>query len=227
MKYLSPEYCYILGFLWADGSIRNAIGNKVRIKLKSIDMDSLLHIFLSTGDWAIKRTNYSKNEMTTLSFSDKLIYDFLYHLDYHKKTGASAKKVLDFIPEDLRHYWWRGYFDGDGSIAKNIKCVCITACFKQNWSFVKFLPKDIKGRVYRSKVMSVRTGAKTSGVSRFVLHKYVGRKFLEYIYQGKWFGLTRKLKKLLSSTWGRENQPYLQLVNCPLSRESMKSIIDG
>jgi len=46
------------------------------------------------------------------------IYDFLSENNYKEKSYVSATKILNKIPNNLKKYFFRGYFDGDGSIYK-------------------------------------------------------------------------------------------------------------
>ncbi len=198
----TPEVAYILGILWADGSLRNGKGggNDIRLVLKAEDMDNIINIFNKTGSWGYKKWvhNQNKNLVSKLFCCDKPLYDHLSSLDYKIKSYASASKVLGRIPEHLRHYWWRGYFDGDGCISKNARSMCITSTVEQDWSFLNFLPENLKRNVKRGGFTNSKNG-KLNQYSRFILYQKDSRLFFQYIYQGDTFGFKRKRDIFLES----------------------------
>lgn len=132
----TPESCYLLGLLWADGSIRNGKNSYViRITLKAQDGESLIPIFNKTGKWSIIKCQYKchKNPVIAFTVSSKKIWQYLHDNGYLTKSGGSATKILKEIPDKLKQYWWRGYIDGDGYFSK--KQLEIKSTYEQNWDF--------------------------------------------------------------------------------------------
>jgi len=188
----TPSACYILGLLWADGSLRGTDDNSVRLTLKKSDGESIIPIIQLTGNWSIKELQYRihKNPVLFFRCCDKTLYSFLSNMGYRNKSVESADKILSFIPEALRHYWWRGYFDGDGSLNKNNYGINITSTIEQDWSFLKLLPGTI---VYGIKKYQRLVNGTLQSCSRVMIWgKRNVLEFLEYIYSGEIFGLTRK-----------------------------------
>ena len=76
-----------------------------------------MDIFMSLGDWSIqkRKRNESWSETTSFVTNNKELYHFLCDNDYDKKSFLEPTKILRLIPIELQKYFWRGYFDGDGS----------------------------------------------------------------------------------------------------------------
>jgi hypothetical protein len=201
----SAEIAWILGFIWADGFIN---GNGIYIQTKSDDMDSMENIFLKIGKWNRKnryRKN-SKHEQTTLWICNKFLIKFLIENDFHLKSYVSPEKILKLIPDELKHYFYLGWADGDGSFYYNIHTVTyahkfgITSRLDYDWSAFEGLLKtfDIK----YSKFLKCYKGGKSSDI------QITDRKSVialgEYLYQNfdkDHIGLQRKYDK------------YIQIIN--------------
>jgi intein-encoded DNA endonuclease-like protein len=119
------ETAYFLGFLWADGYIHHYVSNKINhytisIEIKSSDAESIKDIFFNVGNWNIqkrKRGDYS--EVTLFTTNNKDLYFFLKENRYDGKSLLEPTKILEKIPDDLKIYFWKGLFDGDGSVGLN------------------------------------------------------------------------------------------------------------
>ena len=197
----TKEAAYILGILWADGNLNNKSQHyKTCIELISKDFDDIKNIFLITGKWGFStRCRKNKNSQTTASACQIPLYVFLQENDYETKSISSADKILSRIPNELKSYWWRGYFDGDGCFYFNRKNSCRQASFagsyEQNWNFLEILLKklDIKYNISR------RIQGKNKHSVVRITSKNDIMKFGSYIYntQDEFFGLIRKKEKFL------------------------------
>lgn len=164
---MTKEAVYLLGFLWADGTIRaglNRCGNtiyRVGLCIQKFDMDKILNVFETTGDWN-KRNIVSKiehhQEKTILLTHNKPLYEFLYDYGYHEKSfGATPDKLLNFIPEILHKFWYRGFHDGDGYTILKLENDSIrtkmgfSSHYDQDWNFMKtILDKlDLPTNIYQ------------------------------------------------------------------------------
>ncbi len=132
------ENAYLLGLLWADGWIINE-GYMHSVRLQMVKDDFLLiePLFRMMGIEVYYERQRTKNGKTFGKVSkmtciqDKSIIDFLIQNEYDKKSGYAPTKILSLIPENLHHYFWRGYVDGDGCIsAKKIE---IWSVLDQDW----------------------------------------------------------------------------------------------
>lgn len=195
----SPEIAYLLGFIWADGNI-SKMSYQISLSIQKEDADQIAHLFDRTGEWGIynrKRTTWK--EESCFYISNKIIWSFLKENDYDIKSGASPDKILSKIPENLKHYWWRGYFDGDGSIGcgKGNQLV-LASVFFQDWSFCIDLFSKLNILKYSIRVSKDNIKSRHS---EFILQNMIGiDKFCRFIYQNYEndnIGLDRKYKKYL------------------------------
>jgi hypothetical protein len=196
----TPEVAYLLGLLWADGHIRRECSGIVIDNVRD-DIEEIEWIFAKTGDWA--RTNMERKDKrpsSQLRTYNKVISDFLLENDYGIKSSASPYKILSKIPNNLQHYFYLGWLDGDG-------CICLYGKYKttsiqmagsreQDWScFEKLCQKmGIPISIYRPK---------NKGGSTVNITSQDGQKlFLSYIYQNyenDKIGLPRKNKKAIEA----------------------------
>lgn len=199
-----PEAAYILGLLWADGCV-----SKYCLVINNVkqDTDGIEHVFDGLGQWAktefqSKQNNKWKTQQHFKCYSKKLC-QLLTSYDYHIKSGASPDKILEKIPENLRHYWWRGYFDGDGCIwTRNITAtyfvqqVSISSVFEQDWNFVDKLMKQLE--VTKYKINRIRHSATSSSSQLLFTKREDVLKFARFIYPNLDFdniGFKRKFLK--------------------------------
>lgn len=114
---------YSLGFIFADGSVaKNGSGVAISIQENDKDLlDKLNHEF--GGDRKLSFIEYNKknpnwqNQYCLSVVNHKINQDLVKH-------GAIPNKSLSLefpvdIPGDLIRHFIRGYYDGDGSLAKN------------------------------------------------------------------------------------------------------------
>jgi len=107
---------YLLGFIWADGHISFCgTGQRIIANFVSDDDEDILPLFNQNGKWAIRtQTPQGCRQATYVSTNNRPLAEFLDGMDYVTKSSAPATKILNFIPEHLRRYWWLGCIDGDG-----------------------------------------------------------------------------------------------------------------
>lgn len=198
-KINSPEVAYILGMLWADGYITKRRKNSwvIRLELVKEDMDNILPIFQAVGTWGIytRQPKGNRQSTTALVITDTELGSFLVENDYLEKSFCSADKILSKIPNHLKHYWFRGYFDGDGGISLGggkYPVVTFSGSYKQEFSFLFNLLDSIQC-TYHYRQISFTKNNKTQTSSKVVLNNRQSAKyFSDYIYQNDWFGLERK-----------------------------------
>lgn len=185
---MTPESVYLLGLLWADGTLAK---NTTAITITCIktDLSQINNVMLTTGNWAIYyRTPPKGKEQQTFYVNDKLLYSFLLENDYIGKSFNSANKILHKIPENLRNYWWRGFFDGDGCIhlSEHGSQLFLTSGLNQDWSFFDFLPIKLDWK-------HIKKETNKGSYSRMLIqNKKSILAFYNYIYSGVIFGFERK-----------------------------------
>lgn len=112
---------YALGFLWADGHV--SLRGRVSLGIVSADANDIINTFDKTGRW--HKYFYQQKHwqpQTTIAIQNKALATILINFDYRQKSFINPTKILEVIPEELKHYWYRGYWDGDGNfnLGKNI-----------------------------------------------------------------------------------------------------------
>jgi len=124
----NPIVSYFLGFLWADGWVnKNEKINTFLIKINSNDAVYLKELLPKIGVFNIRDyVTFDKRFNKTLSHTifectEKLVKNFLVKNDYLIKSEESPKKILSVIPNELKKYFLRGLFDGDGNFYVNKK----------------------------------------------------------------------------------------------------------
>jgi len=203
----TPELSYMLGFIWGDGYLEYP-ARRLRIVILREDMVELEPYFTKTGAWKFKDTQLKQRKPTRMAYIGcKELLTLLAKYDYNIKSGASACKILDKIPDNLKHYWWRGYFDADGWF--NFKphkkySFGIAGCFEQNWDFVIRLFEQLNIKFYIS-----QRRRKNGNSSEIHCTNYDGvLKFASFIYQNysnSKMGLSRKYNKFLAMKEVKEN----------------------
>ena len=206
IKINSPEFAYALGFLWGDGYLREKKCRRYCLHYPVVhiireDFESIKYCFRALGKWKVRfikpRKRQPKEQVMSILY-DKSMGKFLFDNDYKIKSQASPTKILSNIPDRLRHYWWRGFFDADGCfyISKDKKCIqfSFAGSFDQDWSATSILLTELNVK-YKASKREVKTGrssdVKGSGVFNV-------SKLGEYLYQGSLTPkLTRKYEKFL------------------------------
>ncbi len=214
-----PSIVYLLGYLWADGYLRKTTFREVKtyttvvLSIKKSDADAIKKD-IEKFDWMEWRSRHSapvesklkcgriikqnKDGMIAYFLYDKYFCKFLYENDYAIKSGSSADKILSRIPDHLSHYWWRGFFDGDGSFAEKKRVVSLHSTMDQDWTFAKKLCENLGIGYY------IEIDNRGNNASRFSIGTANGvLTFLEYIFQNKEsdnVGLERKYERFKNST---------------------------
>ncbi len=135
----TAEIAYILGILWADGSIYK---NRVSLTCVKKDILELLPIFLSTGTWRTYSTNIPEyQEQMTIHTNNEFIADYLRDNFYTSKSTNSACAILNKIPKNLTNYWFRGLVDGDGCFYYNRRTghqaqFSVSSSIHQDWTYL-------------------------------------------------------------------------------------------
>lgn len=193
MNIATPFAAYMLGFLWADGTVSKD-HSQIVLRIVDSDFQDIRERWMATAKlWTYKHhksSNPNHQDQAIVRLSHVAYHDFLVDNDYRIKSGASADKILSRIPAHFKHYWWRGYFDGDGgfTVSGATRRVSLASCLNQDWRFFNRLAKQL-GLAYRIPTRDVKGN---SGSSVIMDNETSVRRFLGYIYQGQQFGLRRK-----------------------------------
>jgi len=203
-----PIVAYFLGLLWSDGHIiskGSGKENSIKIEAKKTDLIEIIDDLSLLGKWTVSyRKRPGRQEQMLVCTSNRKLVDFLVDHGYLNKKIESADKILNKIPDKLKHYFFRGLSDGDGCFYQNIKNRCtqytIHSTYEQDWSYVEILFKflNIKYNILRidrlySKSSTIRITDKKDII-----------KFGNYIYFGGKFGFSRKYMKFKTINDGSE-----------------------
>lgn len=201
------EIAYILGLLWADGHVTfaNNLSKTPIIKhsAKEEDNSTFKKILQFSGNWNTFICNntgtYAKTPKTISVnwVSSRNFGEFLIENQYRNKI-KSPNEILNKIPSELRPYWFRGFFDGDGSVTiknKGHHSIAFTGHEYQDWGFITKLFDDININNYRIRIINSR-GGKSSQV-RITNKKdlLIFENYLYSDYDDNQLGLFRKRKQ--------------------------------
>ena len=203
----TKESAYLLGLIWADGYIYSVgYNNQISIEMLRYDLEELKPLFMSTGKWITDyRKRINRKSQMRISTTNKPLVKFLLKNDYKSKSELSASKILECIPDYLKHYWFLGLIDGDGCFYINSKNHCyqfsISSSYNQDWSYVENLLNalGISYNIYRRKQIRYNKTNKSSVIR--VTNKKDIEKLGHYIYKcypEDNIGLNRKYKKYKS-----------------------------
>ncbi len=185
------EIAYILGLLWADGHVTFANNNAktpiIKHSAKDSDNTTFKEILKFSGEWnsfTCKNIGSYAKKPKTISvnwISNREFGEFLIQNQYRNKV-QSPEMILGKIPHELKSYWFRGYFDGNGSVTiknKGHHSIAFTANEKQDWKFVVDLFHDLNIINYKIRIVNSRGG--TSSQIRITNKKDL-LKFEDFIY---------------------------------------------
>jgi hypothetical protein len=112
----TPEQAYWLGFFTADGCVvRHAKGYSVRLALKSSDSDHVQLFCDALG--SSKFLYYTPKGTVEVQIDSKYMVESLERLGVTPRKSLTAEPWRG--PEDLMPHYWRGLYDGDGTIFPN------------------------------------------------------------------------------------------------------------
>jgi len=200
----TAESAYILGLLWADGTIyKKDYQNRIAIECLEDDMNEFKKYFKKSGKWSIynRKGRISGKNMTNLNTNNKFLTDFLIENDYNTKSLKSPIKILNLIPVNLKHYFFRGWIDGDGCFYINKKNSCfqfyLSGSYEQDWSSIEYLLLKLNLKYKINRIIN-KNNTKYSSI------RITNKKGIEtlgfYIYKNfkvDKIGLKRKYNKFL------------------------------
>lgn len=182
-----PENVYFWGRFWADGSLC-----KTDLRLYGVkeDIDHLVPFLRSMGIHTIYDKQAKKNGVSygrpssIVSISSKNLVNFMAELGAKEKSYIAPTKVLSMIPSELHHYFWLGYFDGDGCLYSGARTSCaFWSSAEQDWSELASLLGSLKidftitkysrkQGEHRSTTLEIR---KAAGIKTFLDYLYANR----------------------------------------------------
>lgn len=176
----SPEYCYLLGLLWADGYIKLLPRGSKRIALEILasDFDNISSLFQG---WSIcPRHRKNRQPVVQAVTSNPDLYKFLVSYNYTNRV------IGTFLPQkikpSLRNNWFLGLFDGDGCFYYNkyLRHIFVSGPKEQDWLFLseQLDALDIK---YQIKTRETKKGHESSMIR--VWGKDSSKNLIKYLYK--------------------------------------------
>lgn len=201
-KVNTPEIAYLLGIIWADGYVDKK-SFRIVLSIVESDANTIEALIMKTGKWNVRIWQPPGNRKSQKSFvtHNKVIHNLLSSCNYQLKSVSSACKILDLIPEEMRCYFWRGYFDGDGCVCNRSRHgghsthMSLAGSLNQDWTFVEKLFDKLN---IKFKIQKRDNKHKSSCVVLYNVHDI--NKFFEFIYPGKKYdeiGFKRKYEKFM------------------------------
>ena len=221
MNLKDKNIIYILGFIWADGSVKGQISTTISEK----DSENVCYNFKKTGDWLIEHYDrYDKKynkiyKKCRIRAKNKINLYFLRELGFYNKSIDSPNKLLSLIPKDLHHHFFRGYFDGDGCffIKEKMYKFSVASTINQDWSFIIQLFDELKIEKYSISKSDYKSG-KSSHVR--IVNKWDIIKLGEFVYKDskdlrlerkfiKYQQIKNSISKKRSPLWLYEDEKFL------------------
>jgi len=192
----TQEKAYWLGFLYADGYIRERkSGNSLELKLSVKDYEHLLLFRECVGSNHLIKESQNKVKYNGGVSISNMVHLAMYStslVESIKKQGFHSRKTFTIEKPDIEKklipHFIRGYFDGDGSFSFNpdnhsIKTQIVTASDE----FKKFIIDELEDNDITIKLYSQ--------IKLQIQNKMDNNKFYHYIYDEAKIYLKRKKEK--------------------------------
>lgn len=213
----TAEKAYFLGYFWADGHLEK---NQLYLAINEDDMDQVIDVFRKIAKWKMSHTK--KNKIKKIRICNQRLCKIFKKMGFKEKSYITHDKVLKYIPENLKSYWLRGLFDGDGCVSVNYKTgfqpkVFITSTIEQEWHGLSNLLESLGIKHTTNKKthqFKYKNKIKQGHSSNILISSREDIfKFFDYIYNIslKKFGLKRKYNK------------FIDIFNRPMKRKLQKN----
>lgn len=198
INYNTPEWAYLLGYLWGDGHISKTRPVTV-LGIVQTDYDTIAPIVASLSN-NTARVYYPQKRKATwaqsvaIHFCSRDFHTQLTALGYQLKPDQSH--VLKRLSPAVHPLFWRGYFDADGTLRTKPHGSEVSICsgYDESWTSVVQMLKQIGASKWRIHQEVTPKGHRCSKI-------HVERQIdivllLQYLYSDRLdLGLTRKQLK--------------------------------
>ncbi len=192
----TSEQAYLLGLLYADGSVNS--GGTMKISLQDRDehiLQEIKTLLGYTGPLYTVKKQGNRYQQKCLCISRKTLVDDIIRLGcIPNKTFKLVFPTNDIVPNNLIWHFIRGVFDGDGSVTKY--SFSITGCYDFVLGISNFLNNiNMEHKIYQR---YPDRDAKKSCHSLFIYKKQHRLKFFNLLYENSTIYLDRKYNKALN-----------------------------
>lgn len=179
-KSWSPEMAYVLGFIYADGSL-NEETKRCDISQKLPEILEKIKALMGCDKRLYKIKNWPNGYRYVLEINDEEIYEDLLRL------GLKPAKSLDIkfpeMPLDCVRHFIRGCWDGDGSVYNEKKRGSIHASYiSGSLDFIKGILNEFEKAGFPERTIYILKRKETSYSFKF--HGFQCQQLYHYLYGG-------------------------------------------
>ncbi len=204
-KAWTPKMAYILGFIFADGSLAISSGkNNLSFKIQIGDIEIIEAIRKCICPdkplYNRKARPPGRKNQIGIDITNETICSDLVKLGVPIGSKKTYTMTLPDVPEDMFNHFVRGYFDGDGNLniqkhkSKITNINWNTSCVSHDWNqqLLEMIKKYLDVNGYLSKDNKKSKGIYFTGINALIL--------LEWMYKRKHLSiyLNRKYQKYVS-----------------------------
>lgn len=200
IDYNSPEWAYILGYLWGDGHVTKRKG-AIILGIRETDYLQISDIMMKVSNGRVrvyhrKRQKASWTPVVAAHICSTTLWHQMMALDYRAKTDQSL--VLAKLSPSLHRLFWRGYLDADGMlrVKDHGAEVSFSSCHDETWDAVAAMLSALGVSKWRIERTIRSNGHKHSKL--FIEREMDIVRVLMYLFDGQsQLGLSRKRDKAI------------------------------
>jgi hypothetical protein len=186
----SQNQAYVLGFIWADGSVNKRSG--LGITLKTDDQEVLEFIRKQLqSDAPIRPQIVQGREYSRLSINRLTLTEALLKLGLTSNKSQNNAQIPNINPALIRHFL-RGLFDGDGSIWENTG---FRANFSGGYNFLVWVRSILKQHTIECNPIRLRYKNNLNSCSLVITGRKNIDKLRILLYSNSKFHLKRKFDR--------------------------------
>jgi hypothetical protein len=200
----SPDFLYVLGYIWGDGHIHNggiSCVNSVSLEIVKEDGLDIYDKMNSVINWNISyRKRKNRKEKICFTINNRIFIEHLVSLNFNKKS-FEYPSFIDDISYEMKRYFYLGLSDADGCFYfKKSSCYqySISSTIDQNWKHMTNILDHLDIKYSIKKIEKIRKNGNINRHSVVVISNKIDViKYGDYLYGADFIGLNRKYNKYL------------------------------